>query len=116
MNRRNFLRSMMGVSAAGIVAPLLPSQVWPFRKIFLPAQSRVDFMDLRYWGKSAMLPIQDLPMPPDFFVAYIDEMMGPVADFLTGTIPTLYGPRHSALLERKLENFLGLERSCTRSF
>jgi len=50
MNRRNFLCSMLGVSAAGVVVPLLPSQVWPFRKIFLPAQSRVDFLDLRYWG------------------------------------------------------------------
>ena len=34
MNRRNFLRSMLGVAAA----TALPSEIWPFRKIFvLPA-------------------------------------------------------------------------------
>ena len=31
MNRRNFLRSMLGVAAA----TALPSEVWPFRKIFV---------------------------------------------------------------------------------
>ena len=38
MNRRNFLRSAMGLGAIAIAAPLLPSEVWPFRNIFLPAQ------------------------------------------------------------------------------
>ena len=33
MQRRNFLRAMLGVAAA----TALPSEVWPFRKIFLPA-------------------------------------------------------------------------------
>ncbi len=33
MNRRNFLHSILGVAAA----TALPSEVWPFRKIFLPA-------------------------------------------------------------------------------
>jgi hypothetical protein len=32
MDRRNFLRSILGVAAA----TALPSEVWPFRKIFLP--------------------------------------------------------------------------------
>jgi hypothetical protein len=32
MDRRNFLRSMLGVAAA----TALPSEVWPFKKIFLP--------------------------------------------------------------------------------
>ena len=33
MNRRGFLRAMFGT---GAVAAIAPSQVWPFRKIFLP--------------------------------------------------------------------------------
>jgi hypothetical protein len=37
MNRRNFLRSMLGVAAA----TALPSEVFPFRKIFLPMASRI---------------------------------------------------------------------------
>jgi hypothetical protein len=32
MDRRNFMRSILGVAAA----TALPSEVWPFRKIFLP--------------------------------------------------------------------------------
>lgn len=32
MNRRGFLRSMLGVAAA----TALPSEIWPFRKIFVP--------------------------------------------------------------------------------
>jgi hypothetical protein len=61
MERRSFLRAMLGVAAA----TALPSEVWPFRKIFLPAPqnefmwphelainwSRVDHLDLSYWGK-----------------------------------------------------------------
>ena len=35
MNRRELLRSMMGVAAA----TALPSEIWPFRKIFLPPLS-----------------------------------------------------------------------------
>jgi hypothetical protein len=58
MNRRNFLRSALGLGAVAIAAPLLPSEVWPFRKIFLPAQSRVDFLDLRYWGTAQLPPIE----------------------------------------------------------
>jgi hypothetical protein len=37
MNRRNFLRSMLGVAAA----TALPSEIWPFRKIFLPMTPRI---------------------------------------------------------------------------
>ena len=33
MERRNFLRAILGVAAT----TALPSEVWPFRKIFLPA-------------------------------------------------------------------------------
>lgn len=59
MDRRNFLRSVLGVAAA----TALPSEVWPFRKIFLPPAkpikflehpvidwSRVDVLDMHYWG------------------------------------------------------------------
>lgn len=52
MNRRNFLRSMLGVAAA----TALPSEVWPFRKIFLPAPTRFDFLDLSHWGELSGLP------------------------------------------------------------
>ena len=37
MDRRNFLRSMLGVAAA----TALPSEVWPFRKIFLPPKRSI---------------------------------------------------------------------------
>lgn len=63
MERRNFLRTMLGVAGA----TALPSEMWPFRKIFLPASpkilspalrpfvvyasaARIDFMDLYCWG------------------------------------------------------------------
>ncbi len=36
MNRRLFLRSIIGAGAGAIIAPPLASEVWPFRKIFLP--------------------------------------------------------------------------------
>lgn len=35
MDRRNFLRNILGVAAA----TALPSEVWPFKKIFLPPKS-----------------------------------------------------------------------------
>jgi hypothetical protein len=37
MDRRQMLRAMLGVAAASA----LPSEVWPFRKIFLPATPAV---------------------------------------------------------------------------
>lgn len=50
MERRNFLRSILGVAAA----TALPSEVWPFRKIFLPTApkiTRIDMLDLNHWGE-----------------------------------------------------------------
>lgn len=50
MDRRNFLRSMLGVAAA----TALPSEVWPFKKIFLPLVpriTRIDMLDLSHWGQ-----------------------------------------------------------------
>ena len=37
MERRNFLRTMLGVAGA----TALPSEMWPFRKIFLPAGPKI---------------------------------------------------------------------------
>jgi TAT (twin-arginine translocation) pathway signal sequence len=37
MNRRNFLRAIIGTAAA----TALPSEVWPFRKIFLPTTPKL---------------------------------------------------------------------------
>lgn len=59
MDRRNFLRSMLGVAAA----TALPSEVWPFKKIFLPLVPRIivpdalnlatiEAIELSYFAKS----------------------------------------------------------------
>jgi hypothetical protein len=37
MERRSFLRTLLGVAAA----TALPSEVWPFKKIFLPMAPRI---------------------------------------------------------------------------
>lgn len=37
MERRNFLRAMLGVAAA----TALPSEIWPFKKIFLPPTPKI---------------------------------------------------------------------------
>lgn len=37
MERRNFLRSLLGVAAA----TALPSEIWPFRKIFVPPAPQI---------------------------------------------------------------------------
>lgn len=50
MDRRNFLRSMLGVAAV----TALPSEIWPFRKIFVPAVSRIDILDMSLWGKKPL--------------------------------------------------------------
>ena len=43
MNRRAFLGTLLGAGAAAVAAPLLPSEVWPFRKIFLPGRYLMGF-------------------------------------------------------------------------
>ena len=50
MNRRNFLRSMLGVAAA----TALPSEVFPFRKIFLPENPKP--IDPYTWAGLARSP------------------------------------------------------------
>ena len=42
MNRRGFIGAMLGAAAA----TALPSEVWPFRKIFLPAQKALTMGDI----------------------------------------------------------------------
>lgn len=57
MDRRNFLRSMLGVAAV----TALPSEIWPFKKIFVPAAipiSRIDILDLRHWGNSKIQAVE----------------------------------------------------------
>lgn len=40
MERRNFLRNMLGIGGCGLIAP---SMCWPFRKIFIPAVPKFDW-------------------------------------------------------------------------
>lgn len=57
MDRRNFLRSMLGVAAV----TALPSEIWPFKKIFVPTAipvSRIDILDLRHWGNSKIQAVE----------------------------------------------------------
>lgn len=57
MNRRNFVRSILGVAAA----TALPSEVWPFKKIFLPPApmiTRMDMLDLSQWGKIQAIELE----------------------------------------------------------
>jgi hypothetical protein len=55
VNRRGFLRMLGTGAAVGGVAAVAPSQVWPFRKIFLPKFSRIDMLDARLWGRAPYL-------------------------------------------------------------
>lgn len=61
MNRRNFLRSMLGVAAA----TALPSEIWPFRKIFvLPAPAMWIGIDP---GVLTVQGLEDLLYRPNVF-------------------------------------------------
>lgn len=68
MDRRNFLRSMLGVAAA----TALPSEVWPFKKIFLPMApriTRVDMLDLSQWGRIQGIELESFAKEiPDLFL------------------------------------------------
>jgi hypothetical protein len=112
MDRRNFLRNMLGVAAA----TALPSEVFPFRKIFLPAAptvastmiiegpwidpGRVDILDWQYWGRTFI---------PDEF---IEELV----PYLTGVCPVLTADGrnrtatafvlHQEDAKRKVDHFL----------
>lgn len=41
MNRRGFIGALLGTAAA----TALPSEIWPFRKIFLPSALPLDYVD-----------------------------------------------------------------------
>jgi TAT (twin-arginine translocation) pathway signal sequence len=59
MDRRNFLRSMLGVAAA----TALPSEIFPFRKIFLPAVPSISAISAVEWELFAIpdLVFRDTP-------------------------------------------------------
>lgn len=59
MNRRNFLRAILGTAAA----TALPSEVWPFRKIFVPHA-------IQLWGPEAIT----VHGPLDIDLAYIEAI------------------------------------------
>jgi len=64
------MSSLLGVAAA----TALPSEVWPFRKIFLPAAPQ-------------------LLMPPSLNLEayrYIYAMLNEIPEYLTGAFPALY--------------------------
>lgn len=75
MDRRNFLRTMLGVAAA----TALPSEVFPFRKIFLPAAPEIIAPPLLLSSISAIElesfahQIPDLFFNPSPFFSYISR-------------------------------------------
>lgn len=77
MNRRNFMRTLLGVASA----TALPSEVWPFRKIFLPpAPSIVTAIDAEAW------PGMLYPMYATYLAAMYDQ--NPRAQFkLLNVVP-----------------------------
>jgi hypothetical protein len=60
MDRRAFLGSMLKVAAA----TALPSEIWPFRKIFLPAQSPILGITLE---QMQTFPLIDPSFPYELF-------------------------------------------------
>ncbi len=84
MDRRNFLRSMLGVAAA----TALPSEVWPFRKIFLPTSPVI------VWPPA---------LPSPLFI-HVDGMY--LAQLLTGAYPSLYLGRLFPSLNQEIEEKL----------
>lgn len=79
MDRRNFLRTMLGVAAA----TALPSEVFPFRKIFLPAApeiiapptllSAIEAIELQSFAHQ----IPDLFFNPSPFFSYLNRQAKP---------------------------------------
>jgi hypothetical protein len=67
MNRRGFLRMLGTGAAVGGVAAVAPSQVWPFRKIFLPLRPTLEQLAERH----------------------LAAMLGVLPEYLTGTYPAL---------------------------
>jgi hypothetical protein len=85
VNRRGFLRMLGTGAAVGGVAAVAPSQVWPFRKIFLP----------QFW------------MPKPWFEVSREELTATMATFRDGLSRVAYpGSVNEALIEAlQLEQF-----------
>lgn len=86
MNRRSFLRTFIGGTTIAAVAP---SMVWPFRKIFLPAQPTKEFFkldDFNYLAWDSKYEVWYLN--PEQAKA-IEEIMEKLPEYLTGTFPAL---------------------------
>ena len=78
---------MLGIGAAvGAVAAVAPSQVWPFRKIFLPA------FKAEYWGLPTWVIGSDNPL----------ARLMKVAEHTTGYYPGMFGA-YPALTEASVE-------------
>lgn len=92
MNRRNFLRSMLGVAAA----TALPSEIWPFRKIFVPANPKpIDLTGLPVYvvaDPGTWLGLSRSPYPGRLSV--------PLSQQITELELEHYGKQLSALLMR----------------
>jgi len=89
MNRRNFMRAILGTAAA----TALPSEVWPFRKIFLPGApqlwfpaNRVDNLDINAWGLSRA------PYPGPLFEVNSEELRRTFATFVENLDRVLIEP------------------------
>ena len=119
MERRNFLRAMLGVAAA----TALPSEVWPFRKIFVPAAPRMIMPDgITITPDLKCSLIQAIQLEtfsreiPDLYYRssplYM-RMKQDVAEHTSGFYPgytTVINPalKRSAALERKLDELVGM--------
>jgi len=94
MERRSFLRAMLGVAAA----TALPSEVWPFRKIFLPPK--------RYWAGTLV----EIPFFPNLdgltYLHYTTGHFYPelYGDFNSRTAASVFA--HQRETERKVNRVL----------
>lgn len=98
---------MLGVAAV----TALPSEVWPFKKIFVPAASRVDILDMRVWEGHSVELESFLKEIPDllFRNTSIYELMKSRKTIAVTTMEPAYRiPVHHL---SPGEGFLGLSRS-----